>query len=673
MDIRIPRVPGVSVVLSENMKRLTVRPFRPTPSGTALSGVASGLIIASLIVLFLYVGAEIFEPLAIAALLGFVLSPLIRYMRLWGLGRIAAVLISVFLAISILTALSATIVMQVTQLAQDLPKYEGNLSNKIHTVSGGALTSGALQNVATTLKDLQSEIGKSATSSTPAVQGAPLAVEILEPAGQGFSALMSLVGSLISPLAITALTVLFLVFILLQREDIRDRFLRLAGTADLQRSTAAIDDAASRLSRLFLMQTIVNVGFGLVVGSGLYLIGVPNAVLWGILSSLLRFVPFVGAIIAASIPVMLAAAVDPGWSMVFAAAGLFFVCELFTGNIVEPVLYGQHTGLSPVAIVLATLFWALLWGPIGMLLATPLTVCLVVLGRYIDAFEFIEILLGDEPALEPEERFYQRLLSGNATEAADQAEQQLKQQSLSAYYDSVPMKALELAQADALAGKLDMDQQLAIRDTMAEVVDALDDYDDADPATGQADEAGTSPRGNGATALQGVVTVNGNQILCLASHSPLDEAAAAMLAQLLLKHGLSAATQPFADGHISNALNVKDISAAVICLSYLGSRSSSAQMRYLIRRLKRRLPNTKFVACCWLRSEAGQTVDEWKTAVGADFVAETLTEAVQTCSEQLAPAQPRAACADQSMPAGFTAATGRDTLTVPSLQTAKRV
>ena len=197
----------------------------------------------------------------------------------------------------------------------------------------------------------------------------------------------------------------------------------------MQRSTAALDDAASRLSRFFLMQTILNAGFGVFIGAGLWLIGVPNAVLWGILAGLMRFVPFVGSIIAAFFPIALAAAVDPGWSMVLATAALFIVAEPLAGQVIEPVLYGHHTGLSPVAIVVSTLFWALLWGPIGLLLATPLTVCLVVLGRHIEALEFIEVLLGDEPALEPEERFYQRLLAGDATEAADQAEKQLKEQS----------------------------------------------------------------------------------------------------------------------------------------------------------------------------------------------------------------------------------------------------
>ena len=294
-----------------------------------------------------------------------------------------------------------------------------------------------------------------------------------QPEPKGLEAIAQLVRPLLTPLATSALVVLFLVFILLQREDLRDRFLRLAGTADLQRTTAALDDAASRLSRFFLAQTLLNTGFGIVIAGGLWVIGVPNAVLWGILAGLMRFVPFIGGFIAAFFPIALAAAVDPGWSMVLATAALFLIAEPLAGHIVEPLLYGQHTGLSPVAIVVAALFWTLLWGPIGLLLATPLTVCLVVLGKHIEALEFIAVALGDEPALKPEEQFYQRLLAGNAIEAAAEAEDQLKEQSLLEFYEAVPMRALGLAQVDAASGKLSLEKQAQLRDGIADVVEDL--------------------------------------------------------------------------------------------------------------------------------------------------------------------------------------------------------
>ena len=611
------------------MTKFVIRPSRAIGS-QSLANVASGLVVATLIILFLYMGREILEPLVIAALLSFILVPLVRWLRSCGVWRVPSVILTVLFAIALIAALGSTIVLQVAQLAEELPKYETNLRAKIRALGGGALTSSALERVSGTLKDLENEISKSGTSGRPPQGPKPTVVEVRQPETKGLESIANLVRPLLSPLTTTALVILFLMFILLQREDIRDRLLRLAGTADLQRSTAALDDAAARLSRFFLMQTTLNAGFGVVIGTGLWLIGVPNAVLWGILAGLMRFVPFVGSIIAACFPIALAAAVDPGWTMVLATAALFIVAEPLAGHVIEPVLYGQHTGLSPVAVVVSTLFWALLWGPIGLLLATPLTVCLVVLGRHIEALEFIEVLLGDEPALEPEERFYQRLLAGNATEAADQAEKQLKEQSLSAYYDSVPMKALALAQTDAAHGKLPRDKQLAMRDTVAEIVDDLSDYADEAP----------DPK-EGEPAAPKILTILKEQlpaswqvdhsVLCIASRSPLDEAAAEILAQLLEKHGLSAMVQPFTDVASVKTFKIDALDAPLVCLSYFGAVANPAHVRYLIRRLKRLMPHAKFLAGYWMLGDDPDKGEEWRTAVGAHFVATSLTDAVAIC------------------------------------------
>ena len=565
--------------------------------------------------------------MVIAALLAFILAPLIRRLRNWRLPRVAAVILSVFFAIGVLSSVSATIVMQVSQLAEVLPKYENNLRAKIHAINGGALTTSALEKASGTLKGLQAEINTS-TAQTPAApeqKAMPVEVRQLEPTG--LQSIADLVQRLLSPVTSAALTILFLIFILLQREDIRDRFLLLVGADDLQRNTAALDDAASRLSRFFLLQTIVNAGFGIGIGTGLMIIGIPNAALWGILAALLRYVPFIGAIVAAVLPMALAAAVDPGWSLVVAVAALFIVAETLAGNFIEPLLYGQHTGLSPLAIIVSAMFWALLWGPVGLLLATPLTVCLVVLGRHIEALQFIEVLLGDEPALELDEGFYQRLLSGNSTEAADQAEKQLKEISLAAYYDSVPMQALALAQADAASGKLPAEKQQAMRDTIAEVVDALADFGDGDAGAADVQTAPSSATGRSL-----------GTVLCIASRSPLDEAASLMLVHLLEKHGLAALSQPFADVAMAKALTIEVIDAPLVCLSYFGVGANPAHVRYLIRRLKRRMPMTKFLAGYWLLGADAQKSEAWKTSVGADFVATSLADAAAICAREAAAA-----------------------------------
>jgi predicted PurR-regulated permease PerM len=589
-----------------------------------LNNLASALVAASIIIACLYIGGAILEPLIIAALLAFILAPVIRRLRGWGLWRVPAIVLTVVGAIALIAVLSATIVVQITQLAEDLPKYEANLRAKVRSLGGAPLTSGVLDRASGTLRQLQEEITKQGPT-TPGQK--PLPVEVRQPEPRGLEAIANLVRPLLTPLATTALVILFLLFILLQREDIRDRFLRLAGTGDLQRTTAALDDAATRLSRFFLMQTLLNTGFGVVIGIGLWLIGIPNPVLWGILAGLMRFVPFIGAFIAAFFPIALATAIDPSWTMVGLTAALFIVTEPIAGHVVEPVLYGQHTGLSPVAIVISTLFWTVLWGPVGLLLAMPLTVCFVVLGRHIEALQFIEVLLGDEPALEPEESFYQRVLAGDATEAAHQAEQQLKTQALSTYYDAIPMKALLLAQADAAHGKLSREKQLEIRDTIEEIVDDLSDYPDEAPA-GVTEEA---------TAQNAVPVVSKGQmpddwqmpypVLCVASRSALDEAACIMLAQVLEKHGITAWVQPFTDVVTAKGFKVDTTDARLVCLSYFGTASKPAHVRYLIRRLKRLMPHAKLVAGFWMLGEDREKVEEWTQAVGADFGASSLAEA----------------------------------------------
>ena len=586
--------------------------------GGVINVIANGLFVFTIIVLFLYLGREILQPLAIAALLGFVLTPLVKRLRSWHVPSVPSVLVAVLFSIAIIALLGWTIGIQVTQLAEDLPKYETNLRTKIRALSTGSLSSGPLERAASTLKKLQSDIEKPGSFETSTSGGAQ--VRNAEPTP--LQSIISVVQPLLSPLATTALTILFLMFILLQRQDLRDRFFRLAGTSDLHRSTAALDDAASRLGRFFLMQTLLNTGFGVVIGLGLTLIGVPNAVLWGILAGLMRFVPFVGTVIGAFFPIALAAAVDPGWTMVIETAALFIVAEPVAGQVIEPVLYGQHTGLSPVAIVISTLFWALLWGPIGLLLATPLTVCLVVIGRHIEALGFIEVLLGDEPALAPEERFYQRLLATDAAEAVEQAEEQLEKEPMLTYFDLVPMRALALAQFDAAQGKLLHEQQNAIRDTMGQVVDELAEglpsainANDADKPIPTMSEGVTRP------------------ILCIASRSPLDEAAAMMLGRILKDNGLQAIVQPYVDLR-SDTLKLVPVKPALVCLSYFGAGDRPAHVRILIRRLRRSMPNTKFLVGYWLLGDNTQKAEDWMLAVGADFVATSLAEAVGICIQE---------------------------------------
>ena len=379
-------------------------------------------------------------------------------------------------------------------------------------------------------------------------------VEVRQPDPGALESLRSLISPLLHPLATTGIIIIFVIFILLQREDLRNRLIRLAGSHDLQRTTAAIDDAAARLSRLFLIQLLLNGAFGLVIGIGLALIGVPSAILWGILAAVLRFVPYIGAAIAALFPLALAVAVDPGWSMLLWTLALFIVVEPVVGHVIEPMVYGHSTGLSPVAVVASATFWTALWGPIGLVLATPLTVCLVVLGRHVERLEFLDIMLGDRPALSPPEIFYQRMLAGDPTEASEKAEEFLKERSLSSYYDEVALKGLQLAQADAERGALNQERLTKIKDAVSEFANNLSDQEDRAPplvnATTDA-EATSAVESVAADAPYENLPILSKQdlpaewqgehpVLCVAGRSLIDEAAAIMLGQLSTAHGLSA-------------------------------------------------------------------------------------------------------------------------------------
>jgi AI-2E family transporter len=280
-------------------------------------------------------------------------------------------------------------------------------------------------------------------------------VEVQESAWRPFAIVETIAGDALSSLETTFIVVIFVIFILLQREDLRNRFIRLAGSSDLHRTTLAMNDAAGRLSRLFLVQTLVNASFGVIVAVGLYFIGLPSPILWGVVAFLLRFVPYFGPLIAAGSPVALAAAIDPGWSMALETLALFLFVETIIGQVVEPWLYGHNTGISPIAVVISATFWWWMWGTVGLVLSSPLTVCLLVLGRHVERLAFLDVIFGDAPPLTPVENFYQRMLAGDESEVVDQAEQFLKTNSLVNYYDEVALPALLMARVDLRRGVLD--------------------------------------------------------------------------------------------------------------------------------------------------------------------------------------------------------------------------
>jgi hypothetical protein len=433
------------------------------------------------------------------------------------------------------------------------------------------------------------------------------------------------------PLATTGIVLIFVVFILLQQEDLRNRFIKLAGSRDLQKTTAALDEAGVRLGRLFLSQLALNTAFGIVIGLGLWVIGVPSPILWGILAGVLRFVPYIGAFVAAIFPLALALAVDPGWTMIMLTAGLFLVVEPLVGHVVEPLAYGHSSGLSPIAIVAAATFWTGLWGPIGLVLATPVTICLVVIGRHVERLRFLEVMLGNEPPLSAPEMFYQRMLTGDPSEEIERAESVIRDASLLDYYDQIALKGLELVQSDLSRGSLEAARAERIADAVGELIDDLADEEDGCPAGADSPETAADGSAPAASPASPQVTSAGTPVLCIGARAGLDQVAAVMLAQLLGRHGIVAQTED-ADALAPRPLRPHEaVNVTAVCLSYLGT-TASGYGRYAVRRARRRFPSATILLCCWT-SDADHA--DLRQATKADAIAATLRDAVQHCMKGL--------------------------------------
>ena len=493
-------------------------------------------LIAAIAASGLYFGRSVLIPIILAILLSFLLTPIVAGLRRAKLPRSAAVLLAVALSLAGVATTSAVIVSQASTLSKDAPLYAERIASK-----------------ATSLRtDLQHRFGFLLRESTdggsghrnaararresaralPAPASDAVPVEVRDAPLTAFEEIRAYVVPALAPIETALVVLIVTVFILLQKEDLRDRLIRLMGAGDLHRTTAALDDGAKRLSRYFLSQSLVNCGFGSVIWAGLFLLGVPSPGLWGILAGLLRFIPYVGTIVALLGPLALAAAVAPGWDMVIWVALLFVVVEPIVGYVIEPLLYGHSTGLSPVSVVIAALFWTWIWGPIGLVLAMPLTLVLVTLGRHIPAFEVFDILLGDRPALSPAETFYQRALAGHADEAIEHAEDLLETRTLAAYYDEVVLGGLRLAAADVDRGAVERSALRAVCETVLEVIEALADHRD-DTAVPQTSLAAIDAQLPEASDARGCADLHGRTVICVPGRGPLDAAVAAMMAQLL--------------------------------------------------------------------------------------------------------------------------------------------
>ena len=601
------------------------------PGIAGLLGLAVGVVVIAA----LYFASDVLIPITLAVLLSFVLSPIVSALRSIRFPKGLAVIVSVLCALGILGAIGTVVGLQAASLVDAAPGYARTIEGKIDRAQ--TFTVGRLAR----FTHVQTNVPSRPNVGAPGRAVVP--VRMIEAEPTLISVASTILSPVLAPFETFIIVLVVAIFILMQKEDLRDRLIRVFGASDLHRATRAMDDAGSRLSRYFLSQLAVNTSFGIIVGIGLWAIGLPVPALWGILAGILRFVPYIGALLGGALPLIVAGGVDPGWTMMIGVAVLFAVVEPLVGYVVEPLLYGHSTGLSPLSVVIAAVFWTWIWGPIGLVLSMPLTLCLVVMGRHIPALEFIDVLLGDRPALTPVETFYQRMLADDPEEAVDQAEALLTDRSLTAYYDEVALGGLKLAAVDARRGAFDGDGARRIVDAMLELVEELQDHDDRpkpDPVAGATPPL--SPVRNEApdhiaeTAPDRLAVIpqewtRPGSIACIAGRGVLDDAVAAMLEQLLSKRGLGV-NRIEHDAVGRDAIHLLDLSAIrLVCLSYLELGGGPSHLRRLVRRLRSVTPDIPIIVGMWPAGEAALTDQQIQRAIGADTYVGTLGEAVSAC------------------------------------------
>lgn len=536
-----------------------------------------------LVVAVLRIAEEVMIPLALALLLAFLLSPVVIRLMRWKLPRTVAVTVTVVCALAVVTVVGWHVTNQAVGLLEDLPKYEANLHHKI-TVLKKPSGSGSLARALTTLDkiwtDLQSPEPQPSVNQ-PAKPQKPVPVEVKPTNNSSFDIARDILKGLVKPLSTAGVVIVFVVAILFQREDLRSRFIRVIGGGHLNLATQAVDDAAQRVSRYLLAQLLINAGYGLCVGVGLYFIGIPHAPLWGLLSTLLRFIPFLGPMIATFLPAILSVAVDPGWTMLFWTAGLFLVLELFTNNVVEVMMYGASTGISTLALLTAAVFWTWLWGLPGLFLSTPLTVCLLVVGQYVPGLKFLGVLLGSEPPLEPSAQFYQRMLSMDQEAMLAMAQAHVQQHSLGDFYDSIFVPALLMSEVDRHQGSLAEVRQKFIFEASRELIEDLAHFI-------------PEPSGDPSLAAPEGPPQALHVVLGLPARDEADELVALMLRHLLQENGI--AVEISTSGATESSSGSKVPSVAFI--SALPPSTLSAASR-LCRRVKAAHPKTKVLVGVW--------------------------------------------------------------------------
>ncbi|HZQ56089.1 MAG TPA: AI-2E family transporter [Bryobacteraceae bacterium] len=594
--------------------------YTATPKQRTQRSKLSPALIAAIVIAALYFGKEILVPFALAVLLSFLLTFPVTWLERWKLGRTPAVIVVLLFVFALGSGLIWLGASQLSGIVERLPEYQTNIGKKLQRLRNPA--GPGLARALNSLENLKAGLNENRPAPSGSGQPpAPVPVEVVS-TNSGFLASLGVLSpSLIHDAAIAGAVLVLTLFMLINRGQLRNRLFRLMGQGHLVVMTTALDDAATRVSRYLLTQSLVNSTFGCLLGLGLYAIGVPYAPFWGVLGACLRFIPYVGTLVAGACPFILSLAVFSGWHRPLLVVALFAGIEGMTSSVVEPWLYATRTGISSLAILLSAAFWTLVWGPIGLVLSTPMTVCLAVLGRHLPPLEFLHVLLGDEPVLAPAIQYYERLLALDEDGASELAETLLKEKTLLDVYDSMLIPALYAAEQDRHGERLDKERAAFVLQSTREIIDDLGERSRA-ASESPAEEADVAPK---------------MSFICVPARDEADELVALMLAHLLRRAGHYVDVVPVGSGDdwLHRALN-KGVDAAFV--SALPP-FAIFQARAACRKLRKLDAHLKIVLGLWNSPLASEKIKERLASACSDSIATSLAEAISAIQPPETPAE----------------------------------
>jgi predicted PurR-regulated permease PerM len=582
-----------------------------SPTGRSVASLTT-LATITVVCGILYVAKELFLPLALGMLVAFILSPVVNFLRRRGLRNTPAVVLTVIATATLVAAFFLILFYQISQIGSNLPQYQGNVLGKVDTL----LDAGADSRIIAHLQGLVENISDRLAAETVAPEDQAMKVEVVEHAGLR-DWLTGVIIPALTPIAIFGLVFVVVIFALLERDTLRDRLVQLIGGTNILATSRLLDEAGARVSTYLLAQLVVNIIYAVPIWLGLWLIGVPNALFFGLVTLVMRFVPYIGSAISAILPLLMAFAVSPDWSLVLWTVALFLIVELITSNFIEPWFYGQRTGVSPLAVIVSAMFWTWLWGPMGLIMATPLTVCLVVIGHHVPSLRLFPIMLGDKPVLSEPARLYDRLLAGQSFAFTDGATSETAKSYLAEYYDRTAIPALALAQSDSQAGLLSEYQTNRIAHAAWTLTEELESVVEEELAlaadTPAAATNSDTPVASDTTLLtNGVLDGIGRSVAVMGASTRLDDAAAQMLSQALRAEGAEALALPH---RTALPQGLGKLKPQVLILVTLDN-TPPAAIDLQIRQLRRRLAGVRIGIALW---PTGENAPARKSA--ADFVA----------------------------------------------------